>query len=80
MAFRRYDPRAFFAPRGCSLNPGALWPFYHAEGIARDVRNATTADWSEDHMFGCLAWLYDGFALPSEGEEMQQRAQAGSRH
>ena len=61
------------------IRPRALWPFYHAEGIARDVRNATTADWSEDHMFGCLAWLYDGFALPSEGEEARPRLQSGSR-
>jgi hypothetical protein len=57
-----------------------LWPFYHAEGIARDVRNETTAAWDEGHMFRCLAWLYDGFALPTEGEESQQRAQAGLRH
>ena len=49
------------------------------EGIAREVRNATTAEWDEEHMFRCLAWLYDGFALPAEGEEIQQRAQAGSR-
>jgi hypothetical protein len=25
------------------------------------VRNATTTEWSEAHMFACLAWLYDGF-------------------
>jgi hypothetical protein len=43
------------------------------------VRNATTADWDEEHMYRCLAWLYDGFALPIEGEGSQQRMQAGSR-
>ena len=32
----------------------------HAEGVARDVRNATVADWDEAHMFDCLAWLYRG--------------------
>jgi hypothetical protein len=30
-------------------------------------------------MFRCLAWLYDGFALPAEGEESRPRVQAGSR-
>lgn len=33
--------------------------------IARDVRSQTVASWSEDHMFRCLAWLYNGFALPA---------------
>ena len=44
-----------------------LWDqFYHLdEGIARDVRNATVAGWDEAHLFDCLAWLYDGFAIPA---------------
>ena len=33
------------------LESRALWDFYHAEGIARDVRNETVAAWDEDHMF-----------------------------
>jgi hypothetical protein len=44
------------------------------------VRNATTATWDDEHMFRCLAWLYDGFPLPTEGEETRPRVQAGSRH
>ncbi len=79
-AFRRYTSARLLRTARVQLESRALWPFYHAEGIARDVRNVTTAQWSEDHMFRCLAWLYDGFALPAEGEESQQRAQAGSRH
>jgi salicylate hydroxylase len=47
------------------LESRAMWPFYHAEGIARDVRNATVADWDERYLFNCLAWLYDGAALPA---------------
>jgi hypothetical protein len=27
------------------------------------VRTLTVADWTEAHMFDCLAWLYDGFAI-----------------
>jgi salicylate hydroxylase len=48
------------------LESRALWDFYHAEGIARDVRNATTAAWDEAHVFNCLAWLYDGAPVPTE--------------
>jgi hypothetical protein len=38
----------------------------HAEGMARDVRNATAADWDEAHMFDCLSWLYEGVAAPTQ--------------
>ena len=78
-AFRRYTSARLLRTARVQLESRALWPFYHAEGIARDVRNETTAQWSEKDMFRCLAWLYDGFALPSESEEIRRRVQAGSR-
>ena len=40
--------------------------FYHLGGIARDVRNDTCRRWSDEDVFRCLAWIYDGFALPTE--------------
>ena len=50
-----------------TLESRQLWEFYHAGGIARDVRNGPPwPEWTEAHMFDCLAWLYDGFALPTE--------------
>src|SRR5258708_39341173 len=64
-AFRRFETARLLRTARVQLESRALWPFYHAEGIARDVRNATTAPWSEEDMFRCLAWLYDGFALPA---------------
>ena len=78
-AFQHYTSARLLRTARVQLESRALWPFYHAEGIARDVRNATTAQWSQDDMFRCLAWLYDGFALPTKGEESRQRMQAGSR-
>jgi len=41
-----------------------MWSFYHAVGIARDVRNDTCARWRDEDLFRCLAWLYDGVELP----------------
>jgi len=38
----------------------------HAARIARDVRNATVADWDEAHMFDCLSWLYEGANVPMQ--------------
>jgi 2-polyprenyl-6-methoxyphenol hydroxylase-like FAD-dependent oxidoreductase len=60
-AFRQYEAARLVRTARVQLESRTLWEFYHAGGIARDVRRQTVADWSEDHMFGCLAWLYDGF-------------------
>jgi 3-hydroxybenzoate 6-monooxygenase len=66
-AFRQYEQARLLRTARVQLESRSLWEFYHAGGIARDVRNETTvAEWSEDHMFRCLAWLYDGFSLPTE--------------
>jgi 2-polyprenyl-6-methoxyphenol hydroxylase-like FAD-dependent oxidoreductase len=65
-AFRAYEAARLVRTARVQLESRTLWEFYHAGGIARDVRRATVADWSEDHMFRCLAWLYDGFPLPGE--------------
>ncbi len=65
-AFRQYERARLLRTARVQLESRAIWNFYHAGDIARDVRNETTADWSEDHMFRCLAWLYDGAPLPTE--------------
>jgi salicylate hydroxylase len=66
-AFRRFEAVRLLRTARVQLESRALWQFYHLdEGIERDVRNATVAGWDEAHMFDCLAWLYDGFPLPTE--------------
>jgi salicylate hydroxylase len=67
-AFERYAKKRLLRTARLALESRAIWPFYHAEGIARDVRNATCAAWSEDDVFRCLAWLYDGVELPTASE------------
>jgi len=62
-AFRAFQSARLLRTARVQLESRALWDFYHAEGIARDVRNETVAAWDENHMFDCLAWLYDGFRL-----------------
>jgi 3-hydroxybenzoate 6-monooxygenase len=63
-AFRRFTAARLIRTARVQLESRALWEFYHARGIARDVRNATVAGWDEAYMFNCLAWLYDGFPIP----------------
>ena len=63
-AFRRFEAARRLRTARVQLESRSLWDFYHLdEGISRDVRNATVADWDEAHMFDCLAWLYDDFAF-----------------
>jgi 3-hydroxybenzoate 6-monooxygenase len=65
-AFGRFAALRLTRTARVQLESRAIWDWLlHPEGIARDVRNATVADWDEAHMFDCLAWLYDGFPLPT---------------
>jgi salicylate hydroxylase len=67
-AFGRFEAARLLRTARVQLESRTLWDFYHLdEGIARDVRNATVADWDGAHMFDCLAWLYDGFSIPGAG-------------
>jgi len=63
-AFARYAKARLLRTARLGLESRAIWSFYHAAGIARDVRNDTCARWTEDDVFRCLAWLYDGVELP----------------
>jgi salicylate hydroxylase len=64
-AFRRYQDERLLRTSRLVLESRQLWEFYHAEGIARDVRNDICARQTEDDVFRCLAWLYDGISLPA---------------
>jgi salicylate hydroxylase len=59
-AFQKFEQARLLRTARVQLESRALWPFYHAGGIEREVRNEMMAPWDEEHMFNCLAWLYDG--------------------
>jgi salicylate hydroxylase len=65
-AFERYQRTRLLRTARLALESRAIWSFYHAEGIARDVRNDSCARWKDDDVFRCLAWLYDGVELPDQ--------------
>ena len=65
-AFKRFEAARILRTARLQLESRSLWDFFHLdEGLARDVRNATVADWDEAHLFDCLSWLYDGFRTPA---------------
>jgi 3-hydroxybenzoate 6-monooxygenase len=65
-AFAQYQAARLIRTARIQLESRYLWEFYHAADIARDVRNQMCARWSEQDVFRCLDWIYDGFALPTE--------------
>jgi len=66
-AFRRFETFRLTRTARVQLESRAVWDWLlHAEGIARDVRNATVADWDEAHMLDCLSWLYTGAPMPTK--------------
>lgn len=66
-AFQQFEAVRRTRTARVQLESRAIWDWLlHCEGIARDVRNATVADWDEAHVFNCLSWLYDGAAMQTD--------------
>jgi 2-polyprenyl-6-methoxyphenol hydroxylase-like FAD-dependent oxidoreductase len=65
-AFVQYQAERLVRTARVQLESRYLWDVYHAEDIARDVRRQTFLTRSGQDYYDCLAWLWDGFALPTE--------------
>jgi 2-polyprenyl-6-methoxyphenol hydroxylase-like FAD-dependent oxidoreductase len=64
-AFRQYEAARYLRTARVQFESRYLWDnFYHLGGIEREVARAAWSGRSEQQIFECLAWLYDGFALP----------------
>lgn len=64
-AFQRYETARSVRTARVTLESRYLWEVYHADDIAREVYRQMLGERSEADTFQCLAWLYDGFALPA---------------
>jgi salicylate hydroxylase len=69
-AFQRYESARAVRTARVTLESRYMWEVYHADGIAREVYWQMLGERSEADTFQCLAWLYDGFALPAEAEKV----------
>jgi 2-polyprenyl-6-methoxyphenol hydroxylase-like FAD-dependent oxidoreductase len=64
-AFLRYEAARYLRTALVQFEPRYHWDnFYHVGGLEREVAREIWSKRSEQEMFECLAWLYDGFALP----------------
>jgi salicylate hydroxylase len=64
-AFRRYSAARYVRTARVQYESRFMWDhFYHVDNIARDVMRASYASTSDEDLYNCLAWLYDGFTVP----------------
>jgi 3-hydroxybenzoate 6-monooxygenase len=64
-AFAQYSAERYVRTARLQLESRYMWGIYHAEDIARDVVRQSFAERTEEDLFRCLAWLYDGFRVPA---------------
>jgi salicylate hydroxylase len=68
-AFRHYERARYLRTARVQYESRYLWDsFYHLDGIEREVMREACSRRTEEDMFQCVAWLYDGFALPERRE------------
>jgi salicylate hydroxylase len=64
-AFGRYENARYLRTARVQYESRYLWDsFYHVEGIEREAMRQNASARTEQDMFNCVAWLYDGFELP----------------
>lgn len=59
-AFEEFSKRRVVRTARIQLGSRLVWEFYHAEGIARDVRNAELAERPQGDSYNCLEWIWKG--------------------
>jgi salicylate hydroxylase len=65
-AFRQYENARVVRTARVTFESRYIWDIYHSDGIRRDVNWQMLGERSEADTFRCLAWLYDGFELPTK--------------
>jgi salicylate hydroxylase len=63
-AFRRYQALRCVRTARLTLESRTLWDVYHAEDLAREALWLQLSERSDDDVYQCLAWIYDGVEVP----------------
>jgi salicylate hydroxylase len=64
-AFKRYVNARYLRTARVQFESRYFWDnWYHVGGLEREVMREMWQKKSEQEMFDCVAWLYDGFELP----------------
>jgi 3-hydroxybenzoate 6-monooxygenase len=79
-AFRRYEAARYLRTARVQFESRYHWDnFYHVAGVEREVAREIWSKRGENEMFECLAWLYDGFALPQSSTVSKTQSIASKR-
>jgi 2-polyprenyl-6-methoxyphenol hydroxylase-like FAD-dependent oxidoreductase len=66
-AFQQYESARYLRTARVQFESRHLWEnFYHLRGIEREVARQSWIGRSEQDVFRCLHWLYDGFVPPEK--------------
>jgi 3-hydroxybenzoate 6-monooxygenase len=65
-AFRQFEFARCVRTARVTLESRYIWDVYHADGIAREVFWQMLGERSEQDVYQCLGWLYDGFRFPDD--------------
>jgi len=76
-AFHQFERARSVRTARVTLESRYIWEVYHADDIAREVYWQTLGERSEQDIYQCLAWLYDGFAFPDEAAATFKRGSRG---
>jgi salicylate hydroxylase len=66
-AFQRYQAMRAVRTARITLESRAVWEIYHAEDLAREALWQQLSERSDDDVYQCLAWIYDGVQAPKAG-------------
>ena len=61
-AFAQFERDRYVRTARVTLESRYLWQVFHSSGIERDVNWQMMSERSENDLYQCLAWLYDGSA------------------
>ncbi len=68
-AFQDYVRARYLRTARVQFESRYYWDnWYHVGGLEREVAREMWAGKSEEEMFDCVSWLYDGFQLPTKRE------------
>jgi 3-hydroxybenzoate 6-monooxygenase len=68
-AFRQFEFARSVRTARVTLESRYIWEVYHADGIAREVFWQMLGERSEQEVYQCLGWLYDGFRFPDDARK-----------
>ncbi len=63
-AFQRYSKARYIRCARVQYKSRFMWDhLYHVDDVARDVVRTSYPNKTDDELYNCMAWLYDGFPL-----------------